>query len=135
MKRASKILITVSAFYSIFLTLVFLGIAITFFVLASPACADLIRQGLENGTIRSSFTGDTETVIAAIQLMLSAFGGVMIFVMACAIANTVISFIAMNKPIITTSMAAILGVFGILSGTYFGLVGGILGAVADRHAN
>jgi len=127
MKRASKVLLTVGAIYSLVISIVFVLCMITFIVLSLPFFADVIRQGIESGEI----TTNMESVDAAI-----------IFVQAMYITSAVVFGILAIFGFINSSFAfkgakeqsrklLILNiVFGFLSCVEINAVGGILGLVA-----
>ena len=74
MKRASQILLIVTAVLS-FVGIVGLLIgAIVLFVFGSPAMHDMIVKGIQEGTINTSFDGDPETVANAVQAMFITAG-------------------------------------------------------------
>ena len=133
MKKASQILLTVSIFYSAALALLFLGLAIAMFALGSPACTAMIQEGIQSGSINTSYTGDIETVTAAVQVTFIAAGAVMVPFFLFSVVNSILSGIYRGKEILTVPAAVVLIIFGILSGTYLSAIGGVLGMVADRN--
>ena len=129
MKRASQILLIVTAVLS-FVGIVGLLIgAIVLFVFGSPAMHDMIVKGIQEGTINTSFDGDPETVANAVQAMFITAGVIVMIAILPTILCAIFSLVANKKS--TDGWYIVVIVFSALTGSLFGIVGGILGVVAN----
>lgn len=130
MRKASDIVLLVGGIVEILATITFLALAIVFMVLASPASAEIIKEGLENGTITTSFTGSVDEQVALIQLAFKAVGVVFVVLTVFSLIGCVVSFLAKAKK--TNPLYVLAIVFGAVS-TYVPLVGGIFGLIANKR--
>ena len=128
MKKASRILLLVGAIVSIFYVVVFGILSIVFGILGSDTAKQVVIDGLKDGSITTSIQGTPEEVAAALQAVFSALSIVFVLFMIASIACAVISFIARAKQNRPMYIVAI--VFAVISGTVFGIPGGIFGIVA-----
>ena len=78
MRKASDIVLLVGGILEILATLTFMALALVFMILASPASAEIIKEGLQNGTITTSFAGSVDEQVAVIQLAFKAMGVVFV---------------------------------------------------------
>ena len=129
MKKASDILLLISGVISIVWGIGYLIAAIVMFVFTSPQMTQFIINGLNDGTIRSTLPGTPEEVAAAIQLVFLVIGIVMVVALAFSVTCAVFSFTTKNSR--STIGYVLVLVFGLLSGTFVGTVGGILGLVSQ----
>ena len=74
MRKASNIVLLVGAIVSYLLTALFIILSAIFFILGSPNNEQFIIDGLNNGTIQTSFNGTVEEKAAFIQLLSTSFG-------------------------------------------------------------
>ena len=133
MRKASKILMLVAGIVSI---LVAIGLFITAIVLLSctlPDAKEAIIEGLQNGTITTTFQGTIDQKAEYIQALFAALGVIFIIWAILAIVNSVVSFIGrgvQNKPMLIINI-----VFGFISCVEINLVGAILGLIANSREN
>ena len=130
MRKASDIVLLVGGIVEILATITFLALAIVFVVLASPASAEIIKEGLENGTITTSFAGSVDEQVALIQLAFKAVGVVFVVLTVFSLIGCIVSFLAKAKK--TNPLYVLAIVFGAVS-TYVPLVGGIFGLIANKR--
>ncbi len=130
MKKASNILLLVGGILQIVCALTFLILGIVFIAMASPASADLIREGLESGTIHSDIQGSTEEIIQALQIVFTALAVVFFVFTLFGVIGTIVTFSAKKKQTKGSFIAAI--IFGVLSGPVVPAVGGIFGLIAGN---
>ena len=128
MKKASDILMLISGVISILWAVGYLISAIVFFVLCSPQATEFIVNGLKDGTIHSTLPGTPEEIAAALQIVFLTIAVIMVVALAFAITCAVFSFTTKNSR--STIGYILVLVFGVLSGTFVGTVGGILGLVS-----
>ena len=127
MKRASKVLLTVGAIYSLVVAITFVFCMIMFIIFSLPFFMDLVRQGLESGEISTNI----ESVDAALMFTQAVF-------ITCAVTFGILSiFCFINSSFAfkarkeqTRSLLILNIVFGFLSGVEINAVGGILGLIA-----
>ena len=130
MKTASKILLIVGASLSMIMavTFIILGVVFVFMGIDPQAKADIIN-GLENGTVHSSFTGTTEEQAVYIQAMFFALGFVFVIWAALLVLGGTFSFISVAKKKTPLYILAI--VFGIISCVFLNSVGAIFGLISN----
>ena len=133
MKKASRILLLVGAIVSIFYVVVFGILSIVFGIFGSDAAKQAIIDGLNDGSIKTSIQGTPEEIASALQAVFAALSVVFVLFMIASIACAVISFIARAKQNRPMYIVAI--VFAVISGTLFGIPGGIFGIVALAQEN
>ncbi len=110
-------------------TFLLLG-SIPFFIYSSPAGTNAIIQGLENGTIRTTFVGTIEQQAAAIQNMLFGFAIAFTVTGVLVIPTAILAFMARNTDNQGLFIANI--ILSVFNGQIICLIGGILGLVAGE---
>lgn len=128
MKKASRIILMVGAIFGFISTISLLICGTICLVLASPAMTNLIREGLQNGTITSSES--TEVAIAIWQATFLGYGIFMLLYQFVILAASIIGLIARKRESKTLYVVAI--VFGAIGNDII-LAGAILGRIAIRH--
>ena len=129
MKKVSNVLLLIGAILSFISVFALIIVGIVMFVFASPMMKDLIIEGINNGSIQSSFTGDAETVAASVQQLFLIVGIVMLVISLPTIIVAIISLVARKK--MTNGLMITVIVLAIISGELINLAGGILGLVAN----
>ncbi len=133
MRKASKILMLVAGIVSIFVAIGLFITAIVLLVCTLPEAKETIIEGLQNGTITTTFQGTIDQKAEYIQALFAALGVIFIIWAILAIVNSVVSFIGrgvQNKPMLIINI-----VFGFISGVEINLVGAILGLIANSREN
>ena len=125
MKKIGNILLLIGAIMSFISAGILVVVAIVLFVFASPALTNTIVQGVTEGTIHSSFTGDPNEVAAAIQFTFGFTGAILMVVTIPTVADGVISLLATKRQTQGWYIATL--VLAILSGSILNLIGSILG--------
>ena len=129
MRKASDILLIISAVLAFLLAFGYLAGGIVFFVFASPQSYALLVEQIANGQIEINPAPATpEEGARAIQLVFLILGIVMLVLMLFAIAEGVLALFAKKKH--STVLYILNVVMGFLSGTLVSVVGGILGIVS-----
>ncbi len=128
MKKASNILLLIGGI----LTLVSLGglliAGIVLVVLGSPALTPYLIEGINNGTVHTSFPGTPEEQVALIQTVLSTTGTCLLLYMIPVTVAGVFAFIARSKQRTGFYVAAIVlaAIFTycapVIVGSIFGLI-------------
>ena len=125
MKKASNILFLVGGILSfVWMAFEIIG-GIIFAIFAGPDAKQVIIDGLNDGTITSSFEGTPEEVATLIQGMFIMFAVMMFIFAVFALVNGILALKAKKDPAKTNCIINI--VFGFLSGVLVNTVGGILG--------
>ena len=130
MRKASDIVLLVGGIVEILATITFLALAIVFMVLASPASAEIIKEGLQDGTITTSFVGSVDEQVAMIQLVFNAVGVVFVVLTVFSLIGCVVSFLAKAKK--TNPLYVLAIIFGAVT-IEVPLVGGIFGLIANKR--
>ena len=130
MRKASDIVLLVGGILEILATLTFMALALVFMILASPASAEIIKEGLQNGTITTSFAGSVDEQVAVIQLAFKAMGVVFVVLTVFSLIGCVVSFLAKAKK--TNPLYVLAIIFGAVS-IEVPLVGGIFGLIANKR--
>ena len=131
MKKASDILLLLSSIFSFiaFGALIITGLILI--VLALPSNSQWIVDGLNNGTVYSSFGTTIEEKTAIVQLVL-ALSSIVVFVIAIlALPCAILALLAKNKGGTSLYVAAL--VFSILTTETLGIVGAILGLIDESE--
>ena len=128
MRKASKIILLIGAIIGFITAITLLICGVLFLVLASPTMVNLIREGLQNGTIQSSES--TEVAIAIWQATFLGYGIFMLLFQLVVLASSIIALIARKRESKGLYIVAI--VFGAI-GNEIVLAGAILGRIAVRH--
>ena len=127
MKKVANILFLVGGIYSI-VSVASLAIAGVFLlVFSGTAFTATIVQGINDGTINSSFTGTPEQIAAAIQLMFLIMGICFVVIASFGIVNGILSLKARNTDKKELFIANI--VFAFLSGVEINLVASIFALI------
>ena len=127
MKKVANILFLVGGIYSI-VSVLSLAITGTFFLVFSGASfTATIIQGLNDGTINSSFTGTPEQIAASIQLMFMIMGICFVVVASLGVVNGILAIKARNTDKKELFIANI--VFAFLSGVEINLVASIFALI------
>ena len=130
MRKASDIVLLVGGILEILATLTFAALALVFMILSSPASAEIIKEGLQNGTITTSFAGSVDEQVAVIQLAFKAMGVVFVVLTVFSLIGCVVSFLAKAKK--TNPLYVLAIVFGAVS-IEVPLIGGIFGLIANKR--
>ena len=128
MKKAADILLIISAIVGFVSVAGLLIAAIAFFVFASPASSEIIRQGIENGSVNVGIQGTVEEKVAFAQGILGVTGGVLLVIALPTIIVSILCLVARKKDTQNWYIAII--VLAIISGQVLMLVAGVLGIVA-----
>ena len=96
MKKVANILFIVAAAMGILCALIFVALSITFLILAAPQNAQLIVDGLNNGTIHTDLPGTPEEQALAIQVIFGTIGGMFIFFFVTCAVSVFIAFKCRN---------------------------------------
>ena len=128
MRKASKIILLIGAIIGFITAITLLICGVLFLVLASPTMVNLIREGLQNGTIQSSES--TEVAIAIWQATFLGYGIFMLLFQLVVLASSIIALIARKRE--SKGLYTVAIVFGAL-GNEIVLAGAILGRIAVRH--
>ena len=131
MKKASNILLLVGGILQIVCAVSFLICGIVFIAFASPASADIIKEGLSNGTIHTDIEGSTEEIVKGIQIIFTALAVMFFIFTVFGVIGTIVTFSAKKKQTKGAFIAAI--IFGFLSGTVIPSVGGIFGLIGSNQ--
>ena len=129
LKKASDILFTISEIYTYICAGLFFLFAIFHIVVGCGVFNDLIRKGLEEGSIHSDWfnASDIDGALLAIQITFIACGVVLAIMGILAIINGVI--IHKTKKGQSRGLYILNIVFGYLSGCYLNIVAAIFGLI------
>ena len=97
MKKASDICLIIGGVLAILNAIGFLVASIIMFVFASPAFKQMVIEGLQNGSIKSSLPGTPEEVATALQVVFLGLGCGFLPFFLFAVLSAVFSFIAPKK--------------------------------------
>lgn len=131
MRTASKILLLVGGIVSFVTAFTLFIVSIVFLVCSAPEAKESIVEGINNGTITSSFPGNPVEQAEKIQALFAILGIVFIIWVFLCIANGILALIGrskQNKPMLIINI-----VFGILSCVTINFVGGIFGLIANSR--
>ncbi|MCR5078556.1 MAG: hypothetical protein K6B65_01350 [Bacilli bacterium] len=128
MKRASQILLLIGEIVEIVGAAVLLLLGIGFLVFALPSMTDVLIEGLENGSIQTSFVGTNEEAARMIQATFSGVSVLMFVLAAFSAVGAIITIFARRNPTLSLLVATI--ILGIISGTEVAAVGAIFGIVS-----
>ncbi len=128
MKKASNIILLIGAIIG-FVTAISLSICgIIFLVLGSPTMVQIIKEGIQNGTLET--TESLDVAIAIWQATFISMGVFMLLFQLVMLASSIVGLIARkreSKPLYV--VAIVLGAIG----NEIILAGAILGRIAVRH--
>ena len=127
MKKASDIILLISAIMGFVLMGIFLISAITFAIFTSPSFSSYIIEGINNGTIDTTASSPEEAA-NIVKIVFTILSGVYIYLAIFALISAIISINARNKKTNSVYIACI--VLGIISGNEIALVGSILGLIS-----
>lgn len=125
MKKAANILLIISGIFCILSILGVIAGAIACFVMSGNT--DLIKQGLSEGWINIPHQDTEEQAIQFVKIMLTTVGVLCVVYTVVYIAGAVISFQGAKKE--TKGLYIVNIVVGVIGGSIFNLIGGILGLV------
>lgn len=129
MKKASNIILLISAIMGFVLMGIFLISAITFAIFTSPSFSSYIIEGINNGTIDTTASSPEETA-NIVRIVFTILSGVYIYLAIFSLISAIISINARNKETNSVYIACI--VLGIISGNEIALVGSILGLISNN---
>ena len=132
MRKIGNILLLIAGILTILGTVGYIVASIMLFVFSGPAYKDALIEGLTNGTIHSSLPGTPEQVAGEIQVIFLAFAIVCAVEVLFAIGCAVVAFLARSKQSSGLYIANI--VLGVLNGSIFSIIGGILGVLPGDNA-
>ena len=125
MRRLSNTFLTIGAVLAFVFAGVLILTSIIFFVIGSPAFAEMFREGLEEN---ANYSGeDINTAVLAFQLAFTICGVAFIMVGVLRIPSGVIAILAKKNPTKGLLIANI--VLGALCGCYFNIAGGVIGLI------
>ena len=133
MKKVSRILFLVGGIIGLCLGSLFLLLGVLFLIFSLPFFLDIVREGLQNGSISTT----AKSVDAAVMIWQMTYTSLSIsmFVMSVlGFINAVLSFTARKKDGSKGLYIANI-VFGLLSCCELNLVGAILGLIAYNKMN
>ena len=132
MKKASNILLLVCAIVAIVDSALCAIIGFIFMIFG--ASADLIREGIQNGSITTNIQGNIDQQVAVIALIFLTIGGVLLAIVVPGFIAAGLAFSARKRPnrglyigVIVT--AALSGNYGLIAGSILGLI------VLNKEAN
>ena len=131
MKKAAKILFIISSVLSYIYAVLFLATVVVLIVFGTPACTQILVDGLKNGTIHSSIQGTPEQVAGIIQGIFMITGCCSIPFVIFAFISGIVSTLGAKKDTSTIYILNI--VFGVLSGVILNTVAGVLGLLAPKN--
>ena len=129
MKKASNIILLISAIMGFVLMGVFLISAITFAIFTSPSFSSYIIEGINNGTIHTTASSPEEAA-NIVRIVFTILSGVYIYLAIFSLISAIISINARNKETNNVYIACI--VLGLISGNEIVLVGSILGLISNN---
>ena len=129
MKKASNIILLIGAILSFASIIGLLIGAIILFVLGSPVCTQFIIDGINNGSINSSYGGSVEEVATFVQLTLIITAVVLLIVAVPTVASGILALRARRLEKEGLYIASI--VLGVVCGNVIIIVGAILGMLKE----
>ena len=130
MRKIGNILILVGSILALVSVLGLVIGSVVLFVLSSPAMHTFIVEGIQNGTISTSFNGDPESVAKQIQALMLMIGIILLIVTLPTIAVASIGFAARTRE--TQGLYIAVLVFAVLSGTLINIIGSVLGLIDPK---
>ncbi len=127
LRIASNICILIGLIVSIIVAACCFISAIPFIIFGTPACTDIIRQGVEEGIIHTGADLPVEETVAVVQGVFLGIGITEIVAAIFATLNAVFSGIAHKQTSKTNYILNI--VFGILSCVVINMIGAVLGLI------
>lgn len=133
MKRIGNILLLVTGILAIIGTVGYIAVSTLFYVFASPSFTDTIKSGIESGTIKvQGYTsGDATEYAKTTQLVLLIAAIIFTIQVLFSIGCALIAFLARKKESAGLYITNI--VIGVLNGSIFSIVGGILGILGREE--
>ena len=131
MKKAANIVLLIAMIFAYIGlgTLVLTSIAL--FIFGSPACKDLIIEGLKNGTVHTSAGGTLEEQAQIAQTALIFAGSLTLFFALLSLPTAIVTGVARKKETMGLYVATL--VLSVLTGMILGIVGAVLGLVAINN--
>ena len=126
MRKVSKILLLVGGILAIVTAVSLLITAIVLFVSGSP----LLTQFLEP-ILRENGIDDPEKITLTIQIASITMGVFFVFMALCGVPAAIVNFLGSSKQTKVLLIACI--ILNYLSGSYFGIAGGIVGLIANAR--
>lgn len=129
LKKASNILFTISEIYSFVLAGLFIVLSVLFIVVGAGAFNELIRKGLEEGSIHTDWFNaeDIDAALLAIQITFAVTGALFVLIGIFAIVNGII--IHKTRKGQSRGLYILNIVFGVLSSTYINIIAAIFGLI------
>jgi len=127
MKKAANILLRISGILSIISAIGLTITSIAFLVLSSPAVKDFVMDVVQQSGAAAEYGGDIELAVTTVQGIFVVYGIVFLILGICGIPSAIFSFKGINSSNKTIFILNI--IFGLFSGTTFGIVGGIFGLI------
>ena len=131
MKKAGNILLIISGVFAIISAVGCLIGGIVMLVMSGPSFFDKIVALVESGEIHSSHQGTPEEIAAFIQFVFMVCGIVCMTEVGFCSACGVVAFLGKKKETEGLYIANI--ILGVLSGSIFAIVGGVLGIVGKNE--
>ena len=134
MKKVSNVVLLIGGILAFLEVFGLIVAGIVMLVLGSPACTNIIVEGVKNGTVHvSGQEGTPEEIAVVAQLILVITGIVMFLISLPTVAAGVVALIARVKEKDGLYIASI--VLGIVSGYNFVIIaGGILGLIKEKNS-
>ncbi len=128
MKKASGIILLIGAIIGFVTAISLLICGIIFLVLGSPTMVQIVKEGIQNGTLET--TESLDVAIAIWQATFISMGVFMLLLQLVMLASSIVGLIARKRESKTLYVVAI--VLGAI-GNEIILAGAILGRIAVRH--
>ncbi|MBQ2070662.1 MAG: hypothetical protein II467_07025 [Bacilli bacterium] len=131
MKKASNILLLIGEILEIVYAFLFLLLGVLFLVLTMPNFTQILIEGINNGSVHSSFQGTPEEIARAIQAMFAAFSVIMFVFAAFNAIGAIITIFARRK--LSSGILVTAAVFSFIGGSIVAGVGAIFALVNNEN--
>ena len=131
MKKASNILLLLSAIFGIFGVITLVIVGAMFLAFTSPEAKEAIIKGIQDGTIHSSWPGTIEEQAVAIQGMFMGLGIGFLIGAVVTVGGVVIYFLARSKDTMALYITAL--VLSILGGSILAFLGSLFGIITKSQ--
>lgn len=131
MKKASNILLLLSAIFGIFGVITLVIVGAMFLVFTSPEAKEAIIKGIQDGTIHTTLPGTIEEQAVAIQGMFMGIGIGLLIGAAVTVGGVVIYFLARSKDTMALYITAL--VLSILGGSILAFLGSLFGLITKSQ--
>ena len=131
MKKATNIVMLIAMIFAYIGVGLLVISTVLLFIFGSPACKDLIIEGLKNGIVHTSAGGTLEEQAQIAQVALIFAGAMTLFFALLSLPTAIVTTIARKKETMGLYVATL--VLSVLTGMVLGIVGGILGLVTVNN--